>query len=122
VINLGTNDNNTHNNVTNERYLHSYIEFIAGVHKTYPHAQIVVVTLWNEFQTAGNSYAPGEAFMDEIEAVYNHYKHTGFVHYFNTRGILQHNDIVSIAITIPPCYKNVRADTLHRRRNFTRRT
>lgn len=93
VINLGTNDNNTHNNVTNEKFLQSYLEFVQGVHQVYPYAQIILVSLWNGFSPVGNSYAQGGAFIEEIEEVYNYYKHTGFVHYFNTTGIMQHNDI-----------------------------
>lgn len=95
VINLGTNDNNTHNNVTNEKYLSTYIDFVAEVHGKYPHAQIILIALWNGFDRVGNTYQQGGAFVDEIKQVYAHYKHDGFVHYFNTTGILQHNDIVS---------------------------
>ncbi|KAH0284809.1 acetylxylan esterase [Aureobasidium namibiae CBS 147.97] len=93
VINLGTNDNNTHNNVTNEKYLNTYIDFVAEVHGKYPHAQIILIALWNGFDQVGNTYQQGGAFVDEIKQVYAHYKHEGFVHYFNTTGILQHNDI-----------------------------
>ena len=98
VMNLGTNDNNTHNNVTNDKYLNTYIDFVAEVHGKYPHAQIILIALWNGFDQVGNTYQQGGAFMDEIQQVYAHYKHTGYVHYFNTTGILQHNDIVSMAI------------------------
>ncbi|KAH0194271.1 hypothetical protein KCV03_g513, partial [Aureobasidium melanogenum] len=52
IINLGTNDNNTHNNVTSEKYLSSYINFVGQVHHN-----------------------------------------RQYMHYFNTTGILQHNDI-----------------------------
>jgi hypothetical protein len=41
VINLGTNDNNTHNNVTSETYVKSYIELIEGVHKVWPKADVI---------------------------------------------------------------------------------
>lgn len=96
VINLGTNDNNTHNNVTNEKYLSTYVDFVEQVHGKYPHAQIILISLWNGFTAVGNTYQQGGAFIDEINQVYAHYKDTSFVHYFNTTGILQHNDIVSI--------------------------
>lgn len=97
--NIGTNDNNTHNNVTNERYYKSYIQLIETVHKTWPKTQIIVHGLWGGFTTDGNSYRQTPAFVDEIQAVVKYFN-TGkyarereFVHYFNTTGILQHNDI-----------------------------
>ena len=85
-------------NVTNDKYLSTYIDFVAEVHGKYPHAQIILIALWNGFDQVGNTYQQGGAFVDEIQQVYAHYKHTGYVHYFNTTGILQHNDIVSMAI------------------------
>lgn len=40
--------------------------------------------------------------------MYNHYKHTKFVHYFNTTGIIQHNDIVSylVYLILLNCYNS----------------
>lgn len=98
IINLGTNDNNTANNVTSEQYYNSYITLVNEVHATWPRAQIVLVSLWNGFGPVGNSWAQGGAFIDEIPRVVNHFTQGRgyggqFVHYFNTTGILQHNDI-----------------------------
>ena len=93
LINLGTNDNNTANNVTNEEYYNSYISFISKVHDVYPNAQIIIMSLWNGFSQVGNTYREVGAFKDEIYAVYKHYEIEGYVHYFNSTGILQHNDI-----------------------------
>jgi len=93
VINLGTNDNNTANNVTNEEYYNSYISFVSKVHNVYPDAQIIIMSLWNGFGQLGNTYYETGAFKDEIYNVYKHYEDQGFVHYFNSTGILQHNDI-----------------------------
>ncbi|KFY82921.1 hypothetical protein V498_08398 [Pseudogymnoascus sp. VKM F-4517 (FW-2822)] len=45
VINLGTNDNNTANNVTNEDYYKSYVELVEGVHNVWPNAQIIISVL-----------------------------------------------------------------------------
>jgi hypothetical protein len=95
VINLGTNDNNTHNNVSNAQFYSSYVDLVGKVHDKYPKAEIILLALWNGFSRVGNSWEQGGAFVDEIQQVYAHYQHTGFVHYFNTTGILQHNDIVS---------------------------
>jgi hypothetical protein len=93
VINLGTNDNNTANSIPPGAYLSSYISFIADIHAVYPKAQIVIMSLWNGFYRSGASYAQSGAFVDEIYAVYKHYEKEGFVHYFNSTGILQRNDI-----------------------------
>ncbi|KAL5354820.1 hypothetical protein ACLOAV_000911 [Pseudogymnoascus australis] len=122
VINLGTNDNNTANNVTNEDYYKSYVELVEGVHNVWPNAQIIISALWNGFGKNGNTYVQGPAFVTEIWDVYKHFNSPSylssshpcpprnplkwwlphckpgrptkpFVHYFNTTGILQHNDI-----------------------------
>jgi len=93
VINIGTNDNNTANNVTGAEFYGAYIDLINGIHKTWPHTQIIIFSLWSGFSAVGNTYAQGAGFLPQIEAVYNHFKPAGFVHYFNTTGILQHNDI-----------------------------
>jgi hypothetical protein len=95
IINIGTNDNNTHNNVSTSDYYNSYIDFVGKVHKVWPDADIVLHSLWNGFGAIGNSYYEVGAFKEEIYNVYLHYKNEGFVYYFNTTGIMQHNDIVS---------------------------
>ncbi|KAF2741185.1 acetylxylan esterase [Polyplosphaeria fusca] len=92
LINLGTNDNNTANNLTSEQYISSYISFIPKVHKIHPDAQIILMSLWKGFSTVGNSYKQIGAFTDGIFQVYEHFKDEGYVHYFNSTGILQHND------------------------------
>jgi hypothetical protein len=93
LINLGTNDNNTANSVTAAQYYASYISLVAKVHAVYPAAQIVLMSLWNGFGGRGNSFYEVGAFKDEIYGVYEHYKGEGYVHYFNSTGILQHNDV-----------------------------
>ncbi|KAL0260517.1 hypothetical protein SLS55_004206 [Diplodia seriata] len=93
VINLGTNDNNTANNVSAAAYLDAYVDLVADVHEVWPQAQIVLVSLWNGFSPVGSSWAQGGAFVDEIAEVARRYEAEGFVHYFNTTGIMQHNDI-----------------------------
>jgi lysophospholipase L1-like esterase len=93
LLNIGTNDANQANNVTSAQYLSSYLDFVAKVHDVYPKAQIVLMSLWNGFYSTGNSYAQSGAFGSEIYQVYEKYKDAGYVHYFNSTGILQHNDI-----------------------------
>ncbi|KAF2281468.1 uncharacterized protein EI97DRAFT_429490 [Westerdykella ornata] len=93
VINLGTNDNNTANNVSSEQYLSSYMEFVPKIHEVWPKAQIILMSLWNGFYQQGNTYKQAGAWQDEIYAVYKKYESEGYVHYFNSTGILQHNDI-----------------------------
>lgn len=43
LINLGTNDNNTANNVTNEAYVEQYTTFVEGIHAIWPKAQIILI-------------------------------------------------------------------------------
>ncbi|PLN86889.1 GDSL-like lipase/acylhydrolase domain protein [Aspergillus taichungensis] len=96
VINLGTNDNNTANNVPGTDYVKSYVSLIDGVHERWPKAQVVLMSLWGGFSQVGDTYAQGPLYIDEIKAVHEHYKEDKFVHYFDTTGILQHNDIAPL--------------------------
>lgn len=123
VINLGTNDNNSANNVSAENYYRSYVKLVEGVHEVWPKANIVLMvrsfvclvpitaicstdghiqSLWNGFYQSGTTYKQSGAFVTEIYAVYSHFnnhdylasgKIEPFVYYFNSTGILQHNDI-----------------------------
>ncbi|OJD35620.1 gdsl-like lipase acylhydrolase domain protein [Diplodia corticola] len=94
VVNLGTNDNNTANDVGGPAaFLAAYVALVADVHDVWPDAQVVLVSLWNGFGPVGSSWAQGGAFVDEIQEVARRYESEGFVHYFNTTGIMQHNDI-----------------------------
>ncbi|OQN95549.1 hypothetical protein B0A48_18393 [Cryoendolithus antarcticus] len=101
LINIGTNDNNTANNVTSAQFTASYIQLINETHAEWPHTQIIVLSLWSGFNRASNTWAQGASFLNEIQMVVNHfnggsldqYGRKGFVHYFDTTGILEHNDI-----------------------------
>lgn len=93
IINLGTNDNNTYNNVSGAVYYNDYIKFVTNIHEIWPNAQVILISLWNGFSQEGNTWRQGGAFIEDIENVYQHFKSDGFVHYFNTTGIMQHNDI-----------------------------
>ncbi|KAI1851153.1 hypothetical protein JX265_013271 [Neoarthrinium moseri] len=117
VINLGTNDNNEANNVTSEAYADSYKKLIQGVHGKFPNAQVVVMQLWLGFFQYGNSYAQNHGFDTELLGVVDYFNSDEyllspiiwdgttnttttlnstsqpFVHFFNTTGIMQHNDI-----------------------------
>ncbi|KAI0400419.1 Lipase, GDSL-like protein [Xylaria palmicola] len=117
VINLGTNDNNVANNVSAVAYVDAYKKLIQGVHGKYPNAQVVVMELWLGFYQYGNSYAQNQGFQEELEDIVAYFNSDAylsapkiwdatknrtetldklskpFVHYFRTKGILQHNDI-----------------------------
>ncbi|KAL2862828.1 SGNH/GDSL hydrolase family protein [Aspergillus lucknowensis] len=94
VINLGTNDNNIANNVSAADYYNDYIELVGNIHEIWPEAQIVLMSLWGGFSASGITYAQGPLFVEEIRDVYEYFQAQGdFVHYFDTTGILQHNDI-----------------------------
>lgn len=47
VINMGTNDNNTANNITSEEFYNSYVKMINEVHSRWPESQIIVLSLWS---------------------------------------------------------------------------
>ncbi|KAH8885698.1 SGNH hydrolase [Thozetella sp. PMI_491] len=119
IINIGTNDQNAHNNVSAVSYIDAYTRLIQGVHGKWPQAKVIVMSLWLGFHQNGNTYASSapQGFVNEIynmtqyfnsdaylsnpivfDGVTNKTSKTGnktapFVHYFNTTGILQHNDI-----------------------------
>jgi hypothetical protein len=93
LINIGTNDRNKANPVTTAQYLQSYIDFIPKVHAVYPNAQIIIMGLWGTWSRVGNTWVQSPNFVDEIYSVYKKYESEGYVHYFNSTGILQHNDI-----------------------------
>ncbi|KAK5115430.1 hypothetical protein LTR85_009890 [Meristemomyces frigidus] len=103
VINIGTNDNNTANNVTATGYYNSYIQLINEIHTRWPQSQIIVISLWSGFSQVGNTWQQGAGFLDEIQNVVKYFNNGSlngrgecsscFVYYFNTTGILEHSDI-----------------------------
>lgn len=100
VINIGTNDNNTANNVTAQHYTAALTSLIEQVHEVWPDTQIIVQSLWAYWYQVGNTWTQGSGFYDEIQDVVRSFNDgclnkkggKGFVHYYNTTGIMQHND------------------------------
>ncbi|KAI1099584.1 SGNH hydrolase-type esterase domain-containing protein [Jackrogersella minutella] len=117
IINLGTNDNNSANNVSTEVYVDAYTKLIQGIHGKYPKAQVIVMQLWIGFHPTGNSYEQDLGYEQELQDIVAYFNSDAylskpviwdgttntattleepsqsFVHYFSTRGIMQHNDI-----------------------------
>ncbi|KAK0729954.1 Lipase, GDSL-like protein [Lasiosphaeris hirsuta] len=119
VINIGTNDQNSANNVSAPAYADALTKIIQGVHGKWPNAQVIVMSLWLGFYQSGNSYFPNapQGFVKEVQDMVRMFNseqyldnpvvydgvtkkssQTGkrtkaFVHLFNTSGIMQHNDI-----------------------------
>lgn len=73
----------------------SYIGFVGQVRHKYLRAQVTLISFWNGLDKVGNRWQQGGASIDEIQQAYAHQNKSGRAHYFNTVGILQHNDIVS---------------------------
>ncbi|KDN62128.1 putative GDSL-like Lipase/Acylhydrolase [Colletotrichum sublineola] len=117
VINLGTNDANAANSVSKAAYVQHYKKLIQGIHGKWPKAQVIIMQMWQGFFQDGNTYGQHTDLRDEVYSVYEYFNSeeylsspttwdavtntTGkacgpakpFVHFFNTTGILQHNDI-----------------------------
>ncbi|KAL4954700.1 GDSL-like lipase/acylhydrolase domain protein [Aspergillus filifer] len=100
VINIGTNDNNPAINVPGTDYYNDYVQLVESLHAIWPDAQVVLMSLWGGFgwSETTNTYEQGPLYVEEIRAVVEHFqssRSTGesFVHYFDTSGILQANDI-----------------------------
>lgn len=78
----------------------SYIKLINQVHDKYPKAQIITMQIWQGFYANGNTYSQIFTYDQAILDTVAHFQtdaNTNFVHYFNTTGILQHNDISPVA-------------------------
>ncbi|KAF7623790.1 hypothetical protein AFLA_007513 [Aspergillus flavus NRRL3357] len=93
IINLGTNDARTVNNVPSDDYYQSYVKMVENVHGVWPDAQIVLMSLWGNFIKSGSTWVQETIYESEVQKVYQHFEKNGYVHYFDTKGILQHNDI-----------------------------
>ena len=117
VINLGTNDANSANNVSATTYVSDYKRLVQGIHGVYPRAQVVLMSMWQGFYKSGNRFAQNRDLQREVYEVYQYFnseeylkspttwngitnkttvgtaRAEPFVHFFNTTGILQHNDI-----------------------------
>ncbi|KAE8342096.1 hypothetical protein BDV24DRAFT_162651 [Aspergillus arachidicola] len=93
IINLGTNDARTVNNIPSDDYYQSYVKMVENVHGVWPDAQIVLMSLWGNFVKSGSTWMQKTIYESEVQKVYQHFEKDGYVHYFDTKGILQHNDI-----------------------------
>ncbi|KAF3285584.1 hypothetical protein TWF970_010626 [Orbilia oligospora] len=100
VINLGTNDSNQGTEtgrVPDAEFQANYIKLIASIHEKYPRAQVIAMQIWQGFYSYGNTHLQNlDGYQAGILAAVDSFKKkdgSNFVHYFNTTGILQHNDI-----------------------------
>ncbi|KAE8153619.1 SGNH hydrolase-type esterase domain-containing protein [Aspergillus avenaceus] len=93
IINLGTNDEREQNNISGDEFYRNYVEMVEEVHKAWPDAQIVLMSLWGTFAKSGSTWVQRPIYGSEVKQVHEHFKEEGYVHYFDTSGILQHNDI-----------------------------
>lgn len=93
LIQMGGNDHRHPNEIPGRNYYHAYVELIDDLHRTHPHATVLLVSQWGQWHQDGLSFRPSEVYEEEHRAVHEHFKDQGFVYYFDTKGILQHNDI-----------------------------
>ncbi|KAI7354740.1 SGNH hydrolase, partial [Hortaea werneckii] len=103
VINLGTNDHNPTNNITAEQFSTSYTNLITTIQHHWPGTQIIVVSLWIGFTQVGSSYTEDGGLDAELQHVVRYFNNGSLntrgeceacsVYYFNSTGILQHNDL-----------------------------
>lgn len=93
LIQMGGNDHRHPNEIPGRNYFHTYVELIDDIHRNHPHATVLLVSQWGQWRQEGLDYVADEVYEDEHREVHEHFKDQGFVYYFNTKGILQHNDI-----------------------------
>ena len=104
LINLGANDSG--NNVTETDFFNAYVKLINEVRRRWPQTQVIIMNLWG-FTKTGSTWittSPYDNTIQKVARYFNggtltprdsraHDEGEGFVHYFNTTGILQHNDL-----------------------------
>lgn len=73
VINIGTNDNNTANNVTASEFVPAYISLIEQVHTVWPDAPVIVQSLWSGWYQDGTTWQQGAGFYEEIQTIVKHF-------------------------------------------------
>ncbi|KAJ5805959.1 Esterase SGNH hydrolase-type subgroup [Penicillium pulvis] len=93
IIQLGGNDHRHPNEIPPRDFYHAYVNLIEDIHSTWPHAVILIMSQWGVWEKQGFSYVPNMVYEEEGRQVHQHFKDRGFVYYFDTTGILQHNDI-----------------------------
>lgn len=75
----------------------AYRELITGVHKKWPRAEIIILSLWIGFWQERETFHENGGWKSEIyNDVYRYFTETkgaDYLHYFNTTGVLQHNDM-----------------------------
>ncbi|RAH68065.1 SGNH/GDSL hydrolase family protein [Aspergillus aculeatinus CBS 121060] len=94
-IQMGGNDWRHPNEVPGDKFYQAYVDMVEEIHRVWPKAEIVLMSQWGPFQKVGTEYKSTIQYKDEIIRVYEYFKDLRwtFVHYLNTDGILQHNDI-----------------------------
>ncbi|KAJ5621322.1 Esterase SGNH hydrolase-type subgroup [Penicillium herquei] len=93
IIQMGGNDYRHPNEIPGRNFYHAYVELIDDIHRTWPHAVVLIMSQWWVWRREGLNYIPSIAYEQEAKDVHAHFKDKGFVYYFDTTGILQHNDI-----------------------------
>ncbi|KAJ5140727.1 Esterase SGNH hydrolase-type subgroup [Penicillium atrosanguineum] len=93
VIQMGGNDHRHPNEIPGNEFYHAYVALIDDIHSTWPHAVVLIVSQWGQWVKEGLSYVPTQVYEEETRKVHDHFRDRGFVYYFDTSGILQHNDI-----------------------------
>ncbi|KAL4888512.1 SGNH hydrolase-type esterase domain-containing protein [Aspergillus ambiguus] len=93
IIQMGGNDYRKPNEISGDDYYHDYVRLVDDIIHTWPRATIVLMSQWGEWTLEGTEYVPSTLYKDETKRVHDHFKEHAYVRYFETRGILQHNDI-----------------------------
>ncbi|KAL1846697.1 hypothetical protein Plec18170_008987 [Paecilomyces lecythidis] len=93
ILQMGGNDHRPPNEIPGDKFEEAYIEMIEDIHNVWPHADVVLMSQWGDFVRSGTGWRGTTIYEPETMRVLEHFKDQGFVHYFNTDGILAHNDI-----------------------------
>ncbi|KAI2688571.1 CAZyme family CE2 [Penicillium roqueforti] len=93
IIQMGGNDHRHPNEIPGRDYYHAYVDLVEDIHSNWPNAIIILMSQWGGFTKEGKKYVGSTYYQEETREVNEHFKDRGFVYYFPTEGLLQHNDI-----------------------------
>ncbi|KAJ5143222.1 CAZyme family CE2 [Penicillium bovifimosum] len=93
IIQMGGNDHRHPNEIPGRDYYHAYVDLVEDVHSNWPNAIVLLMSQWGGFTKQNKKFVGSTYYLEETKQVHEHFKDRGFVYYFPTEGLLQHNDI-----------------------------
>ncbi|KAF9895279.1 hypothetical protein FE257_000182 [Aspergillus nanangensis] len=93
IIQMGGNDHRKPNEVSGADYYHDYLRLVDDIVHIWPQTTVVLLSQWGQWTLEGTKYVPSVLYESETKRVHDHFKEHHYVRYFDTKGVLQYNDI-----------------------------